>query len=199
MRNAGTMLGALLVLIPFPAQAHLVGVELGGFYSGALHVFAAVDYIAALLALICLAALQGHDKPPTLILGAALGLLVGAIAGSMSPGWSGAFVVFGICAGIGALGALALRLPHWIGAAVGGLAGAGIGLSNGTAVAQGGVDLTLFVSGVTAAGSLALLMGSALGIALMDRFAVVSVGLRVLSGWIVAFGLIAATTGALNL
>lgn len=183
-----------LVLRPAPAAAHLVGVEFGAFYAGALHVALGLDAIVALLALAFVAAQQTEERARWVLLGLPIGLLIGVGVVWWAPAAKAALDVadpmMALCLAIpGILAAAAARLPAALLAALAIAVGAGIGAVTGSATHGAAIDVTLYAAGVVVAGTmigtLAVALASRLGgLAFWTRLA-----LRVLGSWITAAGI----------
>lgn len=182
-------LAGLAALAPRPAAAHLVGVEFGDFYAGALHVLTGVEYVAGLVGLSILAALQPRAAgrwvlvaaPPAMALGALVGAL-GAVSPAADP------LAFGAVAGVGALAAAGVRLPAWGVGAVAACVGLVHGYANGLAALEGELHPALYAAGVAAAGGVGVTLGAALATAAAARARIVAIAWRVAGSWIAAIG-----------
>lgn len=193
MRRAGPLgvaaWAAALAAAPGPAAAHLVGVEFGDFYAGALHLLSSVGYGAALLAIVLCAALQPRDigrwalvvTPPALLLGA----VVGAFSGiDVTP------LPIALAALTAALAASGLRAPLGVfGLCVAATAFAQ-GLDNGVAAFQAPVDWRLYAAGVALAGGVAVALATAVGHVATSGRPLARLVARVVGSWIAALGLI---------
>lgn len=178
-------------LSPGAASAHLVGVEFGDFYAGALHVATGVAYGATLLALALTAGLQPRESGRWALVAAPPALLLGALAGSLGVVGAAPPLDPAVTATLalgGALAALNARPGPWGVAAFAGLVGGAMGAANGQAALGGGVDPLLFSLGVTAAGSVAVILGVACARAAADRIPVMSMVWRVAGSWLAAAG-----------
>jgi urease accessory protein len=185
-------LAASVALVATPASAHLVGVQFGDFYSGALHVATAVEHLAAMIALALLAALQPRESGRWALVAGPGGLLAGALVATLAlstqPIDAAAVAAFGVA---GALAASGLRLSS---AAVGGISlavGLTHGYANGLAAAEATVDPWLYSAGVAAAGVVAITLGAGGAAALSDRAPRIAIVWRVIGSWIGAAGLVA--------
>lgn len=151
MRRLALTLAA--VVAPGPAGAHLVGVEFGDAYAGALHYATGVPHLAGLVGLAALAAVAGAGavRIAALALPPALALGVFLAVWPLAP-WGGEVALGGLAVLVGGLAAVGLA---WPGALVGGVAvlvGLVQGHANGLALADTGVDPGLFAAGVAGAG-----------------------------------------------
>jgi urease accessory protein len=186
------VLAAAVALFATPASAHLVGVQFGDFYAGALHVATAVEHLAAVAALALLAALQPRETGRWVLVAGPAGLLAGALVATLGlstrPLDAAVVGAFGVA---GALAASGMRLSP---AAVGGLSlavGLSHGYANGLAATEATVDPWLYSAGVAAAGVVAITLGAGGAAALSDRAPRIRIVWRVIGSWIGAAGLIA--------
>ncbi len=193
--RAGLALGAV-ALAPQPAAAHLVGVEFGAFYAGALHILMAVDQGALLGAFALLIGLQSRKDGRWALLTVPAALFAGAAAtavlGTTWPGDAAAGVAtIAAFAVLGALAAARACLGAGAVALAGTLVGLVAGVANGVAARGGAVDPWLYAAGVAGAGAVALTLGSALAVAGAARVPVLGIGYRVVGSWLAAVGVIA--------
>lgn len=177
----------LIALAPLPAQAHLVGMEFGAFYAGALHLLISPEHVTILLALALIAAFQPREQARWMLAALPLGFAVGTAAMALTDASVPLAVVGLTLALTGLLAALALP----VGAVV--LAGLAAGLAalHGYAnmlPAEGTEQLWLYALGVIAAGTVAGTALTAVLSTLIDRKTWVPLAYRVVSGWIVAVG-----------
>ena len=195
----GLAWGLAVAALPGPAQAHLVGVEFGAFYAGALHLIMAPEHGAGLLALALATAVQPRERawislailPAALMLGALAGLLA-SIDRDMAP-WIGASLILA-----GAVGTIGRALP-W--AMLGGLAaaiGAIHGYANGLSALGTEVDSRLYGAGIVIAGTVigTLLIG--LSAAALELHPVARLGARVVASWVTTVGLLFLALTLLN-
>ena len=192
MKQATGFFAALLMMtLPQPASAHLVGVELGDFYAGVLHLTLAIEQVVALLVLGLVAAMQPQETARWMLLALPLGLIAGICAtlvvappASMDPAVAASLFIPGI------IGVAAFRL-RIVGVVLLALAVGGVlGFANGLSADEVPVDWLLYASGVVVA-------GTAIGTRLISLATVVS-GLRswvplaerVLCSWFAAAGAI---------
>lgn len=192
MRQAVRLLGTLVVLmLPQPAAAHLVGVEFGDFYAGVLHLTLAIEQVVALLVLGLVAAMQPRETARWMLLALPLGLIGGICAtlafpppASMDPVVAASLFIPGL------IGVAALRL-RIVGVVLLALAVGGVlGFANGLSADEVPVDWLLYACGVVVA-------GTAIGTWLISLATVVN-GLRswtplaerVLCSWFAAAGAI---------
>ncbi|MFV0474307.1 MAG: hypothetical protein ACK5MQ_08900, partial [Pikeienuella sp.] len=107
MRRPARYAAAALALgAPSPAAAHLVGVEFGEFYAGAMHVLLGPEFLAALIALARAAALLRERVGRWALVVAPLAMAVGAYAGA-ALGGSDFAAALAACAALGGFGAVA--------------------------------------------------------------------------------------------
>jgi urease accessory protein len=190
MRRLSALVAGATLAAPAPASAHLVGVEFGDFYAGALHVATGVEHMAALVALALVAALTGRAAgrwalvatPPAILAGA---LWTAALGGApwMESG------VLAALALLGALAALAARLPQTAMAALSAAAGLAVGAANGLAAAEADVDVALYAAGAATTGLIAVTLGAAAATVALSHAPLVAIGYRVAGSWIGAVGL----------
>lgn len=181
---------AFATLIPAQAQAHLIGVELGGFYAGLLHIFSSLDYLAALAGLNAWMALQPREDVLAPLAGGLPGLAAGAVFGATFPMWDRPEPLLLAIFCLGGMAAFVVRLRRPTGAALGAVLTFPLGLSNGTALGEGSVDVMLYTVGVVTGGMACSLVGGATLAALTDRFSIGTFALRIFGGWLMAFGII---------
>ncbi|MEO1291545.1 MAG: HupE/UreJ family protein [Pseudomonadota bacterium] len=149
---AGATCGA--AALPDPAAAHLVGVEFGEFYAGALHLTLAPEHVAALLALALVAALQPREHARWILLALPVGLLIGAAAALVVPATTPLDPAIGaslIVPGLLGLAGTRLAVPALavLALALGGLHA----YANGLSVHEAPVDWRLYLAGIVSAGT----------------------------------------------
>lgn len=192
MRQATGLIAALLVLtLPRPAAAHLVGVELGDFYAGVLHLTLAIEQVVALLVLGLVGAMQPQETARWMLLALPLGLIAGICAtlavatpASTDPAVAASLFIPGI------IGVAAFRL-RTIGVVLLAVAvGSVLGFANGLSADDVPIDWPLYASGVIVA-------GTAIGTCLISLATVVSdlrswapLAERVICSWFAAAGAI---------
>ncbi len=189
--QAGAGLAPFLLLWPAPARAHLIGVEFGPFYAGGLHVVTGIEYMAMLLGISLLAALQPREvarwvlvlSPPALLAGA---IFSGVIRWSASVEMS----VILLLALIGVACALRPPLKPVQLSLVAVVAAGCVGYVNGLAVESGGSVPWLHASGVAATGGVVVTLATAVFTGLAARAPVLELFYRVAGSWIGALGLI---------
>lgn len=193
LRAAGAFCVALAAAAsPSPAMAHLVGVEFGDFYAGALHVFTAVEHLTGLAALALLATIQPRLSGRWVLVAGPLGLLVGALAATLSvTDRTADAAVIGSFALIGALAAWGARLRPEVVAGLAAALGVAHGWANGLAAAEARLDPWLYSAGVASAGCVAVTLAASLAASVSDRLPNLAVIWRVMGSWIAAAGLAA--------
>ncbi len=180
--------GAVLLLLPLPARAHLVTTGLGPLYDGIGHVLMSPDDLLAALAMALLAGLNGKAAGRRALFLLPLAWAVGGLAGfgvraPVPPGTVAAasLLVLGI------LTAINRQLPA---ALVGSLAvalGLVHGWLNGTAIATGGRE-ALGLIGIGAAVFVLVALVAAFVVSLGAPWARIVV--RVAGSWVAAIGLL---------
>lgn len=198
MRRA--LVVAATILVPGTAQAHLVGVEFGAFYAGALHLTVGVDYVALLLAVALLAALQDRARARWVLAALPLGLLAGVAIGvtGLVPADLVALERPTIAVGlviVGGLGLAALRVPTVALVALSGAAGLLIGAANGIALQDAALDPVLYAAGIAVAGTvlITLLLAGATALSAMRDW--LRLGNRVASSWLATLGVLLVGLG----
>jgi hypothetical protein len=186
-------LALALALLPSPAAAHLVGVEMGPFYAGLLHLLAGPAAGAALLAAALLAALHPRKTAWGTLLAMPAGVLLGGALG-LAAAPPGALPLLVAAAALGGLAALAPRLPGPALAALALLAGAGLGLASAEGLPEGAGG-GLYALGGAAAGGAAYCVAAAGLTALADGRPLAPLCYRVLGSWIAAFGAMGLALG----
>lgn len=182
---------APLLATPTGAQAHLVGVEFGDFYAGALHLTLDPGQIATLVILGVIAGLNPRPKARWMLAALPAGLCAGAGLGAV---WgtpvTEQIAVPVLLALTGIIGVIARELPLAALAALAAVVGLVLGTMNGAAANAFPIDLLLYTAGVATAGTM---LGTFM-IAIGSRFATsapwVSIGYRAVSSWAIAVGLI---------
>ncbi len=188
----GTLVLMPAVFWPEPAAAHLVGMEFGDFYAGALHLITSPANLALLVALAVLAGMQKREAARWALLALPLGLAMGVAAAAATelPDDLGPASALGFAA-TGVLAAFALRLPALALALLASGAGLVIGIENGATGRGVEIDWTLFAGGIIATGALIGTLLIAISAALHDWQAWVKLGQRVLGSWFAAIGAMA--------
>lgn len=194
MTRRGAGLAALAGLTAWPAQAHLVGIEYGDFYAGALHLGTAPEHLVPILALALLAALQPAASARALVLALPSALLAGvALARWGGPGLAVDPAIGTGIALLGLLGALALRLPLAGFVALSVLVGLLHGYANGLALVGSTVAPWLFATGVAGMGMVLITPATALAQRGLGAAPWMPIGYRALASWIAAIGLMMTT------
>ncbi|MEL7470893.1 MAG: HupE/UreJ family protein [Pseudomonadota bacterium] len=189
------LIGALLFL-PSPAHAHLVGMEFGDFYAGALHLIVAPEHVAILITLACIAAFQSRNVARWILIALPVGLGFGGAAAMI---WTTEIptTLIGLSLamlGIAAAAALRVHLAVLIAASV--LVAGLHGFTNALPAADGGADPLLYTLGAMSAGTVLGTIGIAAATVLAARHRMVPMAYRIVAGWITASG---AMYGALSL
>lgn len=178
-----------LAVAPTPAAAHLVGVEFGAFYAGALHLTLAIEHMVGLLALGLVAAAQPREAARWMLLGLPVGLGLGLVLALLAPSDQPLDLMIALSlAAPGLIGAAALRAPSWALAALAAAVGAAHGYANGMATHEAPIDWPLFAAGVVTAGTVLGTLAIALAAAAADLARWAPLAQRVLSSWIAAAG-----------
>lgn len=171
-----------------PAQAHLVGMEFGDFYAGALHLIVAPEHLAVLIGLSVVAAFQKRDEAKWSLAALPVGLLVGAGAGAVIGGADPAVLMGTSLALTGAIGAAALHLGRLPFAGLVLVVGLLHGYANGVPAADGAAEIWLYTTGVASAGTVIGTVAIAGSSALLAARHWTAMGYRVAGGWLVAIG-----------
>lgn len=189
MRRAGLFVAALAALGPARAEAHLVGVEFGDFYAGALHLLTAPADVALLMGLALVTAVQPRETGRWSLAALPIGLVAGIFAAALTAG-SVAIdpVVALVLAAAGLAATAALRMPAALIAALAAGIGLLLGLANGTAAVGTPVDWWLYGAGVVATGTFLGTMAVAGMTALREWQAWVPIAQRVVGSWLAAVG-----------
>ena len=178
----------VLVLLPAPAQAHLVQTGFGGFYDGIAHVLVTAQDLLLVLALGLLAGLRGKPESRQLIVllpatwvvagwsGAAL------FAGRELDGWTTFSLVL-----VGGLVAADARVPKGVLGGIAVVAGSLHGLANGASLAAQG-EPWLAMTGVGLAVFTLATLAAALVVSLRAEWSRVAV--RVGGSWVAACGIL---------
>ena len=180
-------LALLLVATPLPAQAHLVGMEFGDFYAGALHLLISPEHATILLALALVAAFQPVSEARWVLAALPAGFALGSLGGALLPAEIAAGVLGASLAVIGLLAALALRIGTVVVAGLTLAAAALHGFAN-MQPALGTAELWLYGAGAIAAGTVAGSVLTAVFSTFSARTSWMPIAYRVLAGWIVAIG-----------
>ena len=190
-----------------PAHAHLVGVEFGDFYAGALHLALAPENLAAAAALGVVAAVQPREAARWMLLALPIGLAVGVGAAfafgapligqttSTDAATNGVDPTLGALIAVslalpGALGAAALRLPIWALAGAATVVGLVQGFVNGLAGHEAPVDWSLYAPGVIVAGVTIGTLAIAIVVAVIALAAWAQIAGRVVGSWVAAAGFV---------
>lgn len=188
---AGVALCGALALRPEAASAHLIGIEFGPFYAGALHVVTGIEYVATLLGISLLASLQTREAARWVLVCTPVALLCGAaLAGAIRWDIPAAMAVMLLLAIIGLLCALRPALHPAQLAVVAVASTSAVAYVNGLAIESGGSLLWLHASGVTAIGTVIVTLATAAFTGLAARAKTLEVLYRIAGSWIGAIGLI---------
>lgn len=186
------LLAAAWAAIASPASAHLVGVQFGDFYAGALHFATGVEHLAAIASLAVLAAVQPRSSGRWTLIAAPLGLLAGSLLATLGGAEHPIDVAtVGAFAVAGAIAASGIGLSAAVVAGVAGAVGFAHGYANGLAAAEAALGPWLYSAGVAAAGLVSVTLGAAAAVALSDRIPRMAIVWRVVGSWLAAAGLIA--------
>lgn len=187
MRLAAIALGA--ALWPGYASAHLVGVEFGDFYAGALHVVSGPADLAMLIGLGVIAGFQPRERARWMLAALPLGIAIGASLGVLAPDLlaTQSLIPAGLAL-LGLAGAAALRVSTPVLIALAAAAAFVHGHANGQVASVEDVDRVLYVTGVAMAGTLIGTLAIAVASVLIDRTAWTPIGARVLASWVAAVG-----------
>lgn len=179
-----------VLMMPGPAQAHLVSTPFGEFYGGILHPLTALEHLLPWIALGLLGGLQASERARWLLLVFPCSVFVGVCAGVLlgAPAWLSAANLASLVV-LSLPVVLALHLPLWLLGGLAALFGLTHGAANGGALLPGG-DATLFVLGVTAAGYLAIALVTAGAFTLVHRFDWGGIAVRAVGSWIAAIGIL---------
>ena len=166
-----------------------MGMEFGPFYAGALHVVTGLDYLAALVAVAILSALQPRAIGAWSLPAVPVSMLFGAFGARFGAAMqtADALVLLAVL-GAGLACALGLRLERGSLVLASIATGAALGYANG--IAGRATDLLLFSGGVAAAGGLVIVFATALLRAAADRGPIPVIGCRIVGSWMAALGLI---------
>ncbi|MEO0762239.1 MAG: HupE/UreJ family protein [Pseudomonadota bacterium] len=200
MRVVGPVVGPVLVALPAvlaagPASAHLVGIEFGGFYAGAMHVATVPAGLALMAGLAVIAAGQARENARWMLATLPLGLMLGALAGTswdaaaaLAP-WLWPLSAAGIAIA-GALAILSRPLPAVVLGALAGLFGLAMGIDNGLAAQGSDVPVWLYTAGVVAAGTVIGTLAVAALTAVLPAWPWKRLAGRVAGSWLAAIGLV---------
>ncbi len=178
-------------LAPAPASAHLVGMEFGDFYAGALHLLTSPASLALLLAFAVLAGLQARERARWALLALPFGLLAGVGLAAALPVPEDPTASASGFAAMGLLAAFALRLPAWALGAFAAASGLVVGAENGAAGQGAEIDWLLFAAGIAATGTLLGTLLIAASAALHGWRGWVALAQRALGSWFAAVGAMA--------
>ena len=192
MRQATGLFVALLVLtLPKPAAAHLVGEELGDFYAGVLHLTLVIEQVVALLVLGLAGAMQPQETSRWMLPALPLGLIAGicttlAVAppASTDPAVAASLFIPGI------IGVAALRLRIVGVVLLAFIVGCMLGFANGLSADDVLVDWPLYASGVVVAGTAIGTCLIALATLVSDLRSWAPLAERVVCSWFAAAGAI---------
>lgn len=180
---------------PRAASAHLVGVEFGDFYAGALHLVMAPESLAALAALAITAAAQPREVARWMLLALPLGLACGVGIAFLARGGETSTLTIGVVIALslavpGVLGVAAMKLSVALVAAVAAVIGASLGWVNGLAAVGAPVDWSLYAPGVISAGTVVGTIAIALSVATTTHADWAAMIRRVVASWIAAAGVV---------
>lgn len=180
--------GAIFLLVPASAEAHLVTTGLGPVYDGVSHLFLTLDDLLPVIALALLAGLNGSAAGRRALFGLPAAWLAAGLGGfasgtSLLPetAATASLLVLGI------LTAADRRISPTVVLALATLLGLLHGWQNGASIAQAGREASGLLGIVSAIFVLAALMSAAV-VSLRRPWARVAV--RVAGSWIAAIGLL---------
>jgi len=173
-----------------PAHAHLVGVEFGDFYAGALHVLSAPEHVAAMVGLALLAAFHPREASRWILLGIPVGLITGVMFAAFTPleiAIEPAIALTLILAGL--VGVVARPMPAAILATFGGAIAMIHGFVNAVSAREVSVDWLVYGGGIVATSSVLIILLIAAVATLAEMAVWVKIAARAVSSWIAAIGL----------
>lgn len=191
LRSVAKPLAAALAfgLVAPPAHAHLVGVEFGDFYAGALHVLSAPEHVAAIIGLALLAAFHPREASRWILLGVPVGLIVGVAVAVFTPvviAMEPAIALTLILAGL--VGITARPLPAAFLATFGGAVVLVHGFVNAVSAREVSVDWLLYGGGIVATFAVLIVLLIAAVATLAEMADWVKIAARAVSSWITAIG-----------
>ena len=191
LRSAAKPLAAALAfgLAAPPAHAHLVGVEFGDFYAGALHVLSAPEHVAAIIGLALLAAFHPREVSRWILLGVPVGLISGVALSAFTPleiPMEPAIALTLIFAGLVAIAAR--PLPAAVLAVLGGGIALVHGFVNAVSAREVTVDWLLYGGGVVASFWVLIILLIAAVATVAETADWVKIAARAVSSWITAIG-----------
>lgn len=173
-----------------PAHAHLVGVEFGDFYAGALHVLSAPEHVAAMVGLALLAAFHPRESSRRILLGVPVGLIVGVALAAFTPleiSMEPAIALTLILAGL--VGIAARPMPTAILATFGGAVAMIHGFVNAVSARAVSVDWLLYGGGIVATFSVLIILLIAAVATLTEMADWLKIAARAVSSWMTAIGI----------
>jgi len=182
------VVGAVLLLWPVTAHAHLVNTGLGPLYDGVSHLFLSPDDLLGVLAMALLAGLGGRRYGRVVLFAMPLAWFAGGLVGLQASAEISLPVVNTLSfLVVGALVAADQKLP--LGLVVAIAAGVGLlhGFLNGTAVAQTGGGALALV-GIAASVFVMVALVAAFVVSLRPVW--MRIAIRVAGSWIAAIGLL---------
>lgn len=191
LRTIAKSIAAILVfcLAAQPAYAHLVGVEFGDFYAGALHIVSAPEHLAILFGVALLAAFHPREASRWILLGVLVGLAAGVVIAAFTPleiPLESAVAITLILAGI--LGVVARPMPAAALVVIGGVIAMVHSFVNAASASTVDVDWLLYGGGIVAAGTALIILFIAAVATLAEAVSWMRVAARALSSWISAIG-----------
>lgn len=193
LKTIAKSIAAVLVfsLAAQPAYAHLVGVEFGDFYAGALHIVSAPEHLAILFGVALLAAFHPREVSRWILLGVLVGLVAGVVLAAFTPleiPLESAMAITLILAGI--LGVVARPMPAFALVVMGGVIAMVHGFVNAASARTVDVDWLLYGGGIVAAGTVLIILFIAAVATLAEAASWIRITARALSSWISAIGLL---------
>lgn len=191
-RSSFLLLAAAAAVLPARrAEAHLVGLEFGDFYAGALHLGGAPEHLAILVGLGLTASVQPRERARWMLAALPAGLFLGIVAGGLSGAPEVVLPVLPVSiALVGLIGVAALRLPIGALVAIAGVSGFLHGYVNGLPLTTESVDWRLYTLGAALAGTVLGTFAIAVASVLRESASWAPLAQQVVSSWMTAVGVI---------
>lgn len=178
------------VIAAQPAHAHLVGVEFGDFYAGALHVLSVPEHVVAVIGLALLAAFHPRESSRWILLGVPVGVIAGVALAAFTPlemAMEPTIALTLILVGL--VGIAARPMPAAVLASFGGGTALVHGFVNAVSARAVSVDWLLYGGGIVATISVFIILLIAAVATLAETANWVRIAARAVSSWITAIGL----------